>query len=145
MYLFELVFLRVIFSWLYTQEWNCGSYGAMLSHSVMSNSLRLIGLQHTRILSPWDFSGKNTGVGCHFLLQGIFPTPGSHPHLLCLLLGSLGHTVVLFFSLLWFYFFGHATWLAGSQFPDRGGTRAIAVKARILNTRSPGNFLSLVF
>ena len=28
---------------------------------------------------------KNTGVGCHFLLQGIFPTEGSNPHLLCLL------------------------------------------------------------
>ena len=27
-------------------------------------------------------SGKNTGVGCHFLLQGIFPTQGSNPHLL---------------------------------------------------------------
>ena len=27
-----------------------------------------------RLLSPWDFPGKNTEVGCHFLLQGIFPT-----------------------------------------------------------------------
>ena len=34
-----------------------------------------------------NFSGKNTGVGCHFLLQGIFPTQGSNSHLLCLLLG----------------------------------------------------------
>ena len=25
---------------------------------------------------PWDFQGKNTGVGCHFLLQGIFLTQG---------------------------------------------------------------------
>ena len=32
-----------------------------------------------------DFPGKNTGVGCHFLLQGVFPTQGSNPHLLCLL------------------------------------------------------------
>ena len=29
--------------------------------------------------------GKNTGVGCHALLQGIFPTQGSNPHLLCVL------------------------------------------------------------
>ena len=28
------------------------------------------GLQSTRLLSPWDFLGKNTGMGCHFLLQG---------------------------------------------------------------------------
>ena len=31
---------------------------------------------------PWESLGKNTGVGCHFLLQGIFPTPGSNPGLL---------------------------------------------------------------
>ena len=28
--------------------------------------------------SPWDFPGKNTGVGCHFLLQGVFPTQESN-------------------------------------------------------------------
>ena len=27
------------------------------------------GLQPTRLLRPWDFPGKNTGVGCHFLIQ----------------------------------------------------------------------------
>ena len=31
---------------------------------------------------PWDSPGMNTGVGCHFLLQGIFPTQGSNLHLL---------------------------------------------------------------
>ena len=35
-----------------------------------------------RPLCPWDFPGKNTEVGCRFLLQGIFPTQGSNPHLL---------------------------------------------------------------
>ena len=34
--------------------------------------LRSYGLQPTRLLHPWDFLGKNTGVGCHFLLQGIW-------------------------------------------------------------------------
>ena len=29
-------------------------------------------------IHTWEFSGKNTGAGCHFLLQGIFPTPGSN-------------------------------------------------------------------
>ena len=28
----------------------------------------------TRLLHPWDFLGKSTGVACHFLLQGIFLT-----------------------------------------------------------------------
>ena len=37
-------------------------------------------------LYPWDFPDENTGVGYHFLLQGIFPTQGSNPHLLRLLL-----------------------------------------------------------
>ena len=41
--------------------------------------------QPTRLLCPWNFPGKNTGVGCHFLFQGIFPTQRSNPHCLCLL------------------------------------------------------------
>ena len=36
--------------------------------------LRPQGLQLTRMLCPWDFPGKNTGVCCHFLLQGVFLT-----------------------------------------------------------------------
>ena len=36
----------------------------------------------TRLFYPWDFPGKNTGMGCHFLLQGIFPTQGSNQNLL---------------------------------------------------------------
>ena len=37
----------------------------------MSDSTRLHGLQPTRLHRPWDSPGKNTGVGCHFLLQCI--------------------------------------------------------------------------
>ena len=37
--------------------------------SVMSDSVQPHGLQPTRLLPPWDSPGKNTGVGCHFLLQ----------------------------------------------------------------------------
>ena len=37
------------------------------------------GISQMRILA---FPGENTGVGCHFLVQGIFPTQGSNPHLL---------------------------------------------------------------
>ena len=42
-------------------------------------------VEPSRLLCPWDFPGKNTGVGCHFFLQGISQTQGSNPHLLCLL------------------------------------------------------------
>ena len=37
----------------------------------MSDSVRLYGQQPTRLLHPQDSLGKNTGVGCHFLLQGL--------------------------------------------------------------------------
>ena len=48
-----------------------------VSHSVVSDSLRPHSLWPARLLCPWDFHSKDTGVGCHFLLQGIFPTQGS--------------------------------------------------------------------
>ena len=35
----------------------------------MSDSVRSRRRQHTRLCHPWDSPGKNTGVGCHFLLQ----------------------------------------------------------------------------
>ena len=53
---------------------------------VVFNSLQPHGLEPDRLLCPWNFPSKNTGVGCHFLLQGIFPTQGSKLcllHLLC--------------------------------------------------------------
>ena len=43
-------------------------------------------LEPTRLLCPWEFSGKNSGVGCQFLTQGIFPSQGSNPCISCLLL-----------------------------------------------------------
>ena len=49
---------------------------------VVSNSLQAHGLWPSRLLCPCNFPGKNTGVGCHFLLQGIFPTQKSNLHLL---------------------------------------------------------------
>ena len=45
--------------------------------------LRPYGLYPTRLLCPWAFPGKNTGVGCYVLLQGIFLTEGSNRCLLC--------------------------------------------------------------
>ena len=43
----------------------------LLSPSVMPDSVRLHRRQPTRLPRPWDSPGKNTGVGCHFLLQCI--------------------------------------------------------------------------
>ena len=41
----------------------------LLSHFVVSDSVRPHRRQPTRLPRPWDSPGKNTGVGCHFLLQ----------------------------------------------------------------------------
>ena len=50
-----------------------------ISPSVMSGSLQPCGLKPARLLGPWNFPGKNTGVGCYFLLQGILPTQELNP------------------------------------------------------------------
>ena len=57
--------------------------------SVMSNSLQPHGLLPTRLLCPWEFPGKRTGVGCHFLIQEIFPIQELNPCLLHWQKGSL--------------------------------------------------------
>ena len=52
------------------------------SCSIMSNCLRPHRLQPARLLCPWNSPGKNSGVGSHALLQGIFLTQGSNLGLL---------------------------------------------------------------
>ena len=65
--------------WHLVQGWIVVSES--VSHSVLSNSSQFHGLLPTRLLCPWDSTGKNTGVGSHSLLQGIFPIQGSNPGL----------------------------------------------------------------
>ena len=57
----------------------------MRTCSVVSDSLRPLGLKSARLLRPCNFPGKNTAVGCYFFLQVIFLTQGSNPCLMCLL------------------------------------------------------------
>ena len=79
-------------------------------------------LAHQPALSM-GFPGKNTGVGCHSLLQGIFPTQGSSPCLLCLLhwqadslpLTPPGKHAMSFFL----FFFVHMLWFE-PQYPLPG-------------------------
>ena len=63
------------------------SRSVQFSRSVVSDSLQPHESQGSirlaRLLCLWGSPGKNTGVGCHFLLQGIFLTQGWNP---CLLL-----------------------------------------------------------
>ena len=62
----------------------------VFSCSVMSSSSWPHGLWPARLLCPRDFSGKNTGVDCHFLLLVIFPKQGLNPPLLCLMHWQVG-------------------------------------------------------
>ena len=77
-----------IFKWKWHEKWqkvlgqNYECLHACQVTSVMSNSLRPHGLQPTSLLYPWNSPGKNTGVRCHPLLQGIFLTQGSNSCLL---------------------------------------------------------------
>ena len=48
----------------------------LFSGSLVPNSFATPWAIACQLLCPGDFPGKNTGVGCHFLLQGIFPTQG---------------------------------------------------------------------
>ena len=53
-----------------------------VSCSVVSDYLQPHELEPTRLLCPWNSSGKNTGVNCYSYLQGIFQNQGSNPGLL---------------------------------------------------------------
>ena len=61
--------------------WWAAIYGIAQSRTRLK---RLSSSWGSKLLCPGDFSGKNTGGACHLLLQGIFLTQGSHPHLQCL-------------------------------------------------------------
>ena len=48
-------------------------------HAKSLQSCRILCDPMGRLLCPWDSLGKNTGVGCHFLLQGVFPPQEWNP------------------------------------------------------------------
>ena len=56
---------------------HCGSFRSEKIREVAQSCQTLCdAMDPIRLLHPWDFPGKNTGMGCHFLLQEIFPTEG---------------------------------------------------------------------
>ena len=70
----------------WTENTHCRNFaqGWWLVVSVVKSCLTLVTpwTVARRLLCPWDSPGKNTGVGFHSLLQGIFPTQESNPGLL---------------------------------------------------------------
>ena len=57
--------------YIYTYIYMCATFISAFVHTMfnVSDSSRPHGLQPTRLLCPWDFPGKSTGVGCHCLLR----------------------------------------------------------------------------
>ena len=80
-----------LFQFLHTGS--CDHGPQCVSCLVVSNSSRSHGLWPARLFCPWNSPGKNTGVGYHFLLQGIFQTQGLNLGLLhCMqILDGLSH------------------------------------------------------
>ena len=79
---FGMLFINVLVKW--KKSFRHNQRKGKESEVVQScPTLQPYGLLPIRLLHPWDFPGKGIGVGCHFLLQGIFLTQGSNlglPH-----------------------------------------------------------------
>ena len=73
-----------------TPVWEAAQLQMCMCSQSCPTSLQPRELWPSRLLCPWNFPGKNTGVGCLFLLQAIFPTQGSNPRLLWLLNSEMG-------------------------------------------------------
>ena len=67
----------------------------MLSHFSHVQLFVTLWIVASQLFCPWDPLGKNTGVGCHALLKGIFLMQGSNPCLLCLLHWKVSSSVAL--------------------------------------------------
>ena len=91
----------------------------------MSYSFVTHGLKPVRLLYSWNFPSKNTGVGYHFLLQGIFLTQGSNPRLLhwqadSLPLSHLGSPIQGLLAYIWLRIVSLMyVWLSQSDFESR--------------------------
>ena len=68
--------LESVFPWPRRRHTQWLLTDALFSRPVLSDSLRPHRRKPTRLLCPWDSPGKNTGVGCHSLLQRICLTQG---------------------------------------------------------------------
>ena len=78
----NVLFVKLQKSYELAKISNISEESKSVSHSVVFDSLQPHGLSPTRLLCPWNFPGKNIGLGSHSLLQGIFLTPRSNRGLL---------------------------------------------------------------
>ena len=96
-------------------------------------------MEPTRLLHLWDFPGKNTGMGCHFLLQEIFPTQGLNlglPHCRQMLyhLSHQGHKT---WNIFWVYSAsGNIWWSPNSNHQNPTSIHLIKKKVPLSFTNS---------
>ena len=107
-----------------------GSMCSCVSCSVVSDSLWLHGLKPSRLLCPWNSPGKNSGLGCPFLLLGIFLNQGLNPSLLhCIPYTYRKHKFFFFLSL------NLVTWLQAARHQSPESEDALGAPLR---SQSPG-------
>ena len=85
----SLIFSRKTSFFLWSSELTPKCCYCCIDASVMSDSVRPHRRQPTRLPRPWDSPGKNTGVGCHFLLQCMKVKSESEVAQSCLTLSDL--------------------------------------------------------
>ena len=105
--------------------WWAAVYGVAQSRTWLK---QLSSSSSSKLLCPWSSLGKNTGLGCHSLLQGIFMTQGSNPGLL--------HCRQILYQL---------SYWSGLSFPSPGDfpypgikPRSLALQADSLPSQPPG-------
>ena len=94
-----------ILEWVAISFSNAYSEKSKWSRSVVSDSSRPHRLQPTRLLSPWGFPCKSTGVGCHCLLLGICTRSHKETFTSCLLEALLSYPSYLGLWWIWIIFF----------------------------------------
>ena len=142
--------IKIIFSYLLkflTLEISSSAAAAAKSLSVVSNSVQCYRWQPTRLHRPWDSPGKNTGVGCHFLLQCMkvksevtqsCPTPSDPMD--CRLPGSSVLGICQARVLEWVAIaFSNSTWVSPFSDTLTWSLVIITVRCQFTSSNSPSN------
>ena len=113
--------------------------------SVISHSFLPYGLQLVRLLCPWESPGKSTRVGCHALLQEIFPAQGSSLHLLLCQVDSLpteppGKPLILHSRVFFVFFFSFVNIFLG--YPIFCNPNDLFAKKTLENTNDSTNLMT---
>ena len=71
----------VVWCWDFRDVGKCSNDSTCMQFRYLEQSLKVPLYTESTLFCPWDFPGKNSAVGCHFLLPGILSTLRLKPHL----------------------------------------------------------------